>query len=87
MSTTKLETLRERLEYARRLRNLSRRALSLKAGVAQALVGQIERGARSDPYGSTVAALAAALGVDAGWLLTGDGERPTVTDNASPTAA
>ncbi len=73
---TSLETLSSRVQHARGLRGLSARALSVKASLAQALVGQIERNEASDPHGTTIVAIAKALDVDPAWLLTGAGTPP-----------
>lgn len=73
---TSLASLSSRVQHARRLRGLSARALSVRAGVAQALVGQIERNEASDPHGTTIVAIAKALDVEPAWLLTGDGAAP-----------
>lgn len=78
-----LSTVGARITYARELAGLSRHGLSLKAGVAQALVGQIERNPKADPYASTIRALAKTLGVEPGWLLTGEGVMPTVRSMAA----
>lgn len=37
----------------------------------------IESGARPNPESATVIALASAMGIDVGWLLTGSGPEPT----------
>lgn len=66
----------ERLSQARGARGLSRRALSLRAGLAQAVVGQIERGDVTSPALETVSKLAVALEVSLDWLVTGAGEGP-----------
>lgn len=66
-------TLSERVRWARERLGMSARAVSEAADIAPALVGMIERDAVKNPRGETVAALARALGVNAGWLLTGDG--------------
>jgi len=73
-------TLSQRLTYARKLRKMSRRSLSLAAGLSSSMVSQIERGEIGDPRGTTVQALADALSVDAGWLLAGLGEQPGPAD-------
>lgn len=73
-----LETFAERLNWARRAAGMSRRALSVKAGLAEPHVGMIERNLEADPQGSTAAALAEALGVSIEWLVTGRGEPPAM---------
>jgi transcriptional regulator with XRE-family HTH domain len=61
---------------------MSRRGLSLRAGLAQAVVGQIERGDVEEPVTSTLVALADALDVPLDWLATGRGDDPLATDAA-----
>lgn len=58
-----------RLQHAREAMGLSRRALSEKAGLATSIVAQIERGVIRSPRGETIVALANALGMPAGELL------------------
>ena len=55
---------------------MSRRGLSLAAGISQARVGQMERNPEANPRAKTIAALADALDVDPTWLLTGEGRAP-----------
>lgn len=86
------QTLGERLAYARKAKNLSARALSIRAGLrAAAHVGLIERGTVKKPSGHTLGKLATALGVSIEWLLDGDGQAPTAEESgeehASPKAA
>lgn len=80
-------TLAERLRYAREKRRLSARALSRRAHISAAMVGLIERGTTDDPKGSTIKALAAALGVTTDWLLTGEGDGPTADEEPARKAA
>jgi transcriptional regulator with XRE-family HTH domain len=61
---------------------MSRRGLSLRAGLAQAVVGQIERGDVEEPVTSTLVALADALDVPLDWLATGRGDDPLAPDAA-----
>lgn len=68
--------LAERLEYAREIRGLSRRGLSMKAGVAETLVQRIEKGNIKDPRGSTVSKLAEILECTPEWLQFGAGAAP-----------
>lgn len=77
MSASTLAGLADRLSLLRSLSNESARALSELAGLSPTHFGLIESGDRPDPKGSTIAALAGALGVDEGWLLTGRGLPPT----------
>lgn len=78
-----LSTVGERISYARSLVGLTRYGLSIKAKVAPALVGQIERNPKADPYSSTIRTLARTLGVEPGWLLTGEGPTPTARGMAA----
>ncbi len=57
----------------REARGLSQNALAKRAGISQTAVWGIEEGRRRDPNVSTVAALAAALGVAMEHLLLDDG--------------
>lgn len=73
MSSLLLMTpLAKRLSEVREQRGLSRRGLSLQAGLTDSVVGQIERGAISDPSSATLAKLADVLGVTTDWLLKGN---------------
>lgn len=80
--TNDLPSVGDRLKFARKLAGYSKRGLSLAAGVAQALVGQIEKNPTADPHGSTLKKLADVLGLDVGWLLEG----PRDGKNSPPTA-
>jgi transcriptional regulator with XRE-family HTH domain len=71
-----LVNISTRLEQARTARGLSRRKLSLSAGLSPTLVGQIERGEVVNPGVETVVKLATKLGVGFAWLAVGDGEGP-----------
>ena len=61
---------------ARVARGLSRRGLSIQAGLAQAVVGQIERGVVTDPGTATIAALSTVLEVSLDWMIRGEGTGP-----------
>ena len=65
----------ERLKSAREMAGMSRRDLSLLAGLAQAVVGMIERNPNTKPTADTMIRLAETLGVSLDWLLGGDEER------------
>lgn len=69
-------SLPERLAYARNLAGISAAHLSKIAGLSRPAVALIEAEGR-DPAGSTVAAVAGALGISTDWLLTGTGKAPT----------
>ena len=64
-------TVGERLIVAQRRAGMTQRALAGASGVAPATIRRIAAGTHS-PRLDTAARLAAALGVDARWLLFGD---------------
>lgn len=66
------DTLRRRLKYARKLRELSQESLATAAGVSQSAIGNIEAGIRDG--GASLASIAHALGVRYFWLRDGDGD-------------
>jgi len=66
-------TIGDRLKKAREKRGMSRRELSLKAGLSPAQVGHIERKVGARPQISTIVRLAETLGVDLDWLASGRG--------------
>jgi transcriptional regulator with XRE-family HTH domain len=66
-------TVGGRLKWARDRRAWTQDDLARAAGVPILTVSRIERGRVAMPRQSTVRKLAGALGVDAGWLLTGEG--------------
>lgn len=61
-----METLAQRLKRLRVERGLSQAKLGTAAGVSQSTIGNIESGTRG--YGDSVVAIAAALGVQPGYL-------------------
>lgn len=61
----------------REVSGLSRRELSLLAGLAQAQAGMIERGEIAAPSTDTAAKLCAVLGCSLDWLIAGTGEKPS----------
>lgn len=72
--TEETATIGERLKAARRRAVLSQAELAARAGVPRLTVARWETGKlQRDPHARTVRKVAAALGVDAGWLLTGEG--------------
>lgn len=71
-------TIGERLREARLLGELSARELSGLAGVAAGHVALLESGEREHPRSDTLVALARVLGVSLDWLVSGNGETPTV---------
>lgn len=56
---------------------ISGRELSALAGLAEGVVGQIERGVIRDPGSLGVGRLAEVLGSSADWLIRGTGEEPS----------
>ena len=62
-----METLAERLRIARRRLGMSQGELGAAAGLSQAAVSRLEHGGGAPPT-DTLARLAAALGVEPGWL-------------------
>ena len=59
--STKERTIGQELGEFRRARGVSAYRLSAESGVSESAIGEIERGKR-DPYASTLAKLAGALG-------------------------
>lgn len=74
----KLETLAERLAWAREKKELTQDALAKLAGVSQSTIGNLEAGIRDSAR--KIAKMAEVLGVDALWLSDGKGEpfAPTI---------
>lgn len=70
-----METLGQRLEYARRRKVLTQAELAQAAGVALITVTRLENDVgTASPRPATVRRLAQALDIDPAWLLFGDGE-------------
>lgn len=69
-------TIASRITEAREAHGLSRRELSIRIGVSDNIVGQIERGDIPNPGSATIVALAAELGVTTDWILLGTGRGP-----------
>lgn len=72
-----MNTLAERLRWARERNGLMRNALDEKAGLSEGHTALIERGERENPSADTASKLAKALGVDLGWLVNG-GKKPQI---------
>lgn len=72
-----MQTLSERLQWARAASGLSSRGLARAAGLSQRHIGFLESGERDNPELRTLVAIAKALGVPLGWLAAGEGRRPT----------
>lgn len=78
-----MSEISKRILRARTALGLSARGLSLAAGLSDGFVAQIERGTIKNPGVNVIVALAKALGVDVGWLLTGEGRGPAETPAAA----
>jgi len=73
-----MQTLGERLRWAREASGLSQRALSARAQLKSPRhVGLIELDTYKTIEGTTAAQIAGVLGVSLDWLLSGTGEQPT----------
>jgi ribosome-binding protein aMBF1 (putative translation factor) len=72
-----VDSISTRIATARQLAGISAAHLGELSGLSRSAVALIESGERKDPGGSTVAAIAAALGVSTDWLLNGTGKAPT----------
>ena len=72
-----MQTIGERVRWARGKRGLTLRELEDSADLSVGHAGAIERGVRFAPSGATVAALARVLKVDAAWLMFG-GRAPKI---------
>ena len=67
----KLDTLAKRLSWARAQMGLSQQDLARAADVSQGTIGNLEAGIRNTAR--KITSIAAALGVDPGWLADGTG--------------
>lgn len=67
-----LQTIGERVAWARKQRQLTQQQLATTAGVAQSTIGSLESGQRSKPR--ELVSIAKALSASVGWLETGEGE-------------
>jgi transcriptional regulator with XRE-family HTH domain len=67
-----VQALGTRLQQTRKRKVLSQEELAAAAGVPVVTISRIENGHAANPRPSTVRKLAAALGVEPGWLLFGD---------------
>jgi transcriptional regulator with XRE-family HTH domain len=77
---TNVNTLKERLQYARELRGLSQGELARQAKCSQSTIGNIESGERDTLRNLVV--VARVLRVSADWLYDGHGPKPTNADGA-----
>ena len=66
-----MDTLGARLRHARMMKALTLRELRDQSGVQAHTLSRLENNLVDSPRMGTVRKLADALGVDAGWLLTG----------------
>lgn len=82
-----METTGSRLRRLRKAKGLTQAQLASKVGLGQSAIGNIEAGTRG--YGASVATIADALGVSAGYLLLTDAtdERFALPDGAIQVAA
>jgi transcriptional regulator with XRE-family HTH domain len=74
-----MNTLPERLQWAREHAGLSARDLDKLADLTPGHTASVEVGRRASPSADTVRALARALGISTDWLIDGTGKRPSET--------
>ncbi|MEJ2803827.1 helix-turn-helix transcriptional regulator [Comamonadaceae bacterium PP-2] len=74
MTITNVNTLKDRLIFARGLRGISQADLAKRAGCAQGTIGNVESGERKSLR--ELVAVARALQVSPDWLYDGKGPRP-----------
>jgi transcriptional regulator with XRE-family HTH domain len=79
--------LGRRLKQARKLAGLTCRGLDRASGLTEGHCNLIENGERKHPSGTTVVALAKALGITSEWLLDGTGAPPVATSGEAKGAA
>ncbi len=72
-----MNTLPERLKWARELMGLSARDLDKLAKITPGHTASVEIGRRKSPSAETARALARALGVSLDWLVDGNGMAPS----------
>lgn len=77
----KLETLAERLVWARERKEWTQQELADKAGVSQGTIGNLESGARLTAR--KIASIARALEVDPNWLADNKGPLPGEVDQSA----
>jgi transcriptional regulator with XRE-family HTH domain len=66
-----MDTLGERVRYARMMKALTLRDVRDQTGITIATLSRVENGLVESPHMVTIRKLADVLDVDAGWLLTG----------------
>lgn len=79
MGKPRFRDLSDRLSWARSVAGLSAYALSLRAKLNKTHVGLIETRLRKNIDIKTAQAIASVLGISWTWLLTGEGDTPTVS--------
>jgi transcriptional regulator with XRE-family HTH domain len=67
-----METIGQRIVFARRRKVMSQAELARAAGVAPVTVTRLENDVNENPRPATIRKLAEALNVSPGWLLYGD---------------
>lgn len=83
-----METLAERIKYARESKGLSQQDVAKMAGISQPTFFKIENGLTQKPR--NILDIAKALGVQVDWLATGDGDmtpKPTIAELQAKMAA
>jgi transcriptional regulator with XRE-family HTH domain len=73
-----MDTIASRVRFARNLGGISARRLGLLAGRSPQWAAALERGQYAAPSAESLRRVAAVLGCDLNWLLTGSGGAPTV---------
>lgn len=82
---TAMQTIADRIRLLLEHQGRSAREVSLAAGKSTSLVQNILKQKGKSPRGDTISRLAAALGADEAWLLSGDPERAPKFVPAAPT--
>ncbi len=81
---TNVKTLAQRVLQLRTAKGWTQGQLAAAAGVSQGSIGNIENGTRLDPRATTLTGIAQALGVDAHWLSSAEGEMHRIPYGAAP---
>ena len=68
-----MNTIGDRLTYARKKRGYTQEALAQEIGVSRGVIFNLEKG-KSDPQTIVINALCQTLAINRHWLLTGEGE-------------
>lgn len=77
-----MNSLAQRLKYARELANLSQQEVAKRAKISQPTYFKIENGSTLKPR--NILEIAHALNVNVDWLATGEGEMNALTSNINP---